>query len=294
MFNEDFDLVKTFQAHTDYIWRIMQSPFNESIVATCSYDFQVKIWDPSNFKWSLIQEYTGHVDQVFGLEYLNENTVISGSNDHTIHIWNISTGLASMKINTGWPVSSIQLLSNRIDLASGLQNGYINIYSLTDGSLNASILAHIGWVEDLVLLNNGNLLVSSGEDKMVRIWDLSTYANVFHLAGHASIVYGLKQISLDIIASSSYDFTIKLWNSTSGSLIKTLTGHNGGIYLSFDLLNGDGSILVSGSEDKAIKFWDIQKGVCLKTIETDLLIDSLSAINQTNGASMRIFLFVER
>jgi WD40 repeat protein len=45
----------------------------------------------------------------------------------------------------------------------------------------------------------------------------------FNLTGHASPVEGLKQITSSILASGSGDRTIKLWDITSGQLIRNLT-----------------------------------------------------------------------
>ncbi len=80
------------------------------------------------------------------------------------------------------------------------------------------------------------------------------------------------------MASGSYDTTIKLWDMTSGQLIRTLTGHTSAIYRSVDLMNSQ--TLVSGSEYGEIKLWNWSTGECLSTIQTpgsDIV--SLAVIN---------------
>jgi len=109
-------------------------------------------------------------------------------------------------------------------------------------------------------------LASSSDDQTVRIWNLTTNTCKFNLTGHTSPVYGLKQITPNILASGSFDRTIKLWDTTSGQLIRTLTGHTRVIYCSVDLLNSQ--TLVSGSEDQTIKLWNWSTGECLSTIQT--------------------------
>jgi WD40 repeat protein len=69
------------------------------------------------------------------------------------------------------------------------------------------------------------------------------------------------------LASGSVDKTIKLWDITSGQLIRTLTGHTSDILWSVDLLN-NGQTLVSGSFDQTIKLWNWSTGECLSTIKT--------------------------
>ncbi len=60
-----------------------------------------------------------------------------------------------------------------------------------------------------------------------------------------------------IIASASLDKTVKLWNSTDGTLLKTLTAHSGGVRgVAF---SPDRKILASGSSDRTIILWNLDK-----------------------------------
>ena len=88
---------------------------------------------------------------------------------------------------------------------------------------------------------------------------------------------GLKQLSSDILISGSADNTLKMWNIKTGTLIRTFEGHEKYILRSVDLLN-DGQTFVSGSFDKTMKMWNIQTGQCLKTINTGLVVQTLSVI----------------
>ena len=281
MYFEDTSLnflnIASFQAHTDGITRIKQSPFNYDYVATCSRDFKVKMWDFHN--WQLIRNYTGHSNQVWSLEYIDEDFIASGSWDQTIQLWSISTGQTRGKINTGVGVDSLQLLSNGFYLAAGLSNGQIQIFNINTGSLVFVLNGHSSFVNDFVLIGN-NLLASSSKDATVRIWDLVENRQKFILNDHNSYIWGLKLVSLDTLASSSSDKTLKFWNTTNGTLIRTLMGHASDIYLSIDLTNDyNEETLVSGSLDKTIKFWNWRTGQCLNTINTDLTIWSLATIN---------------
>jgi hypothetical protein len=263
-------LVNSFQAHSSYIYRIKQSPFNTNTnyVATCSDDATVKIWNvSSSSKWTLITTYSQHSSYVYALEWLDNDTLASsGYSDGIIKLWSPTTGQTKLTIQTnGQNVFSFKLLNTNIHLAAGLYNGDINISNINDGNLVSSLKGHTSWVYDLVQISD-DILASSSYDRTVRIWNLTTNTCKFNLTGHTQSVYGLKQITPSILASGSRDRTIKLWDLISGQLIRTLTGHTGGILWSVDLLNPQ--TLVSGSFDQTIKLWNWSTGECLSTIQT--------------------------
>jgi WD40 repeat protein len=278
-------LVNSFQAHSNYIRRIKQSPFNTNTntnyVATCSLDKTVKIWNvSSSFDWTLIRTYSQHSSQVYALEWLDNDTLASaGYSDRTIKLWSIATGQTKRTIKTNQWVFSLTMLNTNIHLAAGLDypNYDINIFNINDGNLVSSLKGHTDGVMDLVQISD-NLLASSSSDETVRIWNLTTNTCKFILTGHTNEVRGLKQITSNILASGSWDRTIKLWDITSGQLLRTLTGHTDGIEWSVDLLNSQ--TLVSGSVDGTIKLWNWSTGECLSTIQTTgSNIISLAVIN---------------
>jgi WD40 repeat protein len=287
--------LKSFQAHTQQINRIKQSPCNSEYAATCSYDFTAKIWNISNpFNWSLIRTYKNHNQAVLGLEWINENTIASGSDDLTIKIWSIKTGETKLTISTGDIVYSLKLFSNGFHLACGIQSGNINIYDINNnGSLISTLVGHAlsYGVNDLILLNN-DLLASSSSDRTIRIWNLTTNSTKFILQGHTSNVNGLKLVSSEILASGSTDIEIKLWNITNGKCIRNLTGHTGYIYNSIDLFKSNSQTLVSGGyHDRLIKIWNITTGECLRTFSTDSIIYSLAVLTSIGRTSKIRFFF---
>ena len=246
-------------------------------MATCSADYTVKIWNP-NTNWTLIRTYTRHYNPVYELEWINEDTIASC--DTTIQIWSISKGSNQRTLIVGDSVFSLKLLSNGYYLACGTRNGPIYIYDINTDDLISLLRGHTLQVNDLIQINNSTM-ASSSHDSTVRIWDLNTNTQKFILNGHTHQVLSLKLLSFDILASGgSSDSTIKIWNTTSGELIRNITGHTWWIYRSLDLMN-DGQTLVSGSWDKTIKLWNWKTGECLNTINTGLDIGSLATIKTT-------------
>ncbi len=76
------------------------------------------------------------------------------------------------------------------------------------------------------------------------------------------------------IVSGFLDSTIKVWDMSSGSLLRTLEDHPDSAYYYGRLdnvlsvcLSPDGSKIVSGCKDSTIKVWDVTSGSLLLTLE---------------------------
>jgi len=74
--------------------------------------------------------------------------------------------------------------------------------------------------------------------------------------GHSAAVYDVA-LSADgkILATASFDKTVKLWNVETGAELTTLEGHASKVYsVAFSV---DGRMLVTGGEDRTVKLWQV-------------------------------------
>lgn len=80
--------------------------------------------------------------------------------------------------------------------------------------------------------------------------------------GHTNGVMCL-QFDDNILATGSYDSTIKIWDIGTGEEIRTLHGHTSGIRA----LQFDDTKLISGSLDMTLKVWNWRTGECISTFQ---------------------------
>jgi hypothetical protein len=85
------------------------------------------------------------------------------------------------------------------------------------------------------------------------------------LGGHANSVNAVSfSPNGKLLATGSFDNTVKLWDTSTGKEIKTLTGHTNSVYaVSF---SPNGKLLATGSADSTVKLWDTTTGKEIKTL----------------------------
>ena len=67
-----------------------------------------------------------------------------------------------------------------------------------------------------------------------------------------------------LIASGSWDTTVRIWETQTGECLHIMTEHTEKVWEV--VLNKNASHLASCSEDKTIKIWDTKTGLCVKTL----------------------------
>jgi WD40 repeat protein len=112
--------------------------------------------------------------------------------------------------------------------------------------------------------------------KVVRVPSEHNGREFSTVKGHNGEVLGVA-LSADgrLAVSSSYDFTIKVWNISEGRELRTLEGHKqrvNGVAVS-----ADGRLAVSSSVYDSLKVWDVQSGRALHSVRGRFTGVALSA-----------------
>jgi WD40 repeat protein len=118
------------------------------------------------------------------------------------------------------------------------------------------------WLAGLGILAGSAGLSPAGDDKK------DVPGLIAALRGHAEQVYSVA-FTPDgkILATGSFDNTIKLWDATTHKEIRTLGGQAGHQKMVLTVaISPDGQLLASGSADNTLKIWDIPSPRPLRTL----------------------------
>jgi len=117
-------------------------------------------------------------------------------------------------------------------------------------------LAHRGEIKALAYAPDGSLLLSGGNDGLVKIWEPANGRLTTTLKGHGAGITALA-VSPDgtTLASGSQDQSIRLWALPEGRFLRVLRGHRQAITgLAF---SGDGERLVSTATERQLRVWNV-------------------------------------
>ncbi|CAE6444452.1 unnamed protein product [Rhizoctonia solani] len=111
-------------------------------------------------------------------------------------------------------------------------------------------------VQTLSISPNGQRIVTGYPDGSLAIWDMETSAVSRSRESHRDVVTcAVFAPHGNLVASSSHDATIRLWNVTEGLQdSRILAGHSGPVHsVAFSPTS---TLIASGSSDRTIRLWD--------------------------------------
>jgi WD40 repeat protein len=241
---------------------------------------QIKIYNVFSSSLSFVSSFQAHsslISQIIPSPF-NHDFVATFSYDG-VKIWNTFDWTL---IQTSSYVNHLEWLDYYTLASAGWYDQTIKIWSITTGQTKRTIYTY-GYVRSLKLLNN-KIHLAAGSNGDINIYNINDGSLVSSLKGHTLIVEDLVQISADLLASSSYDYTVRIWNLATNTCKYILTGHTNSVN---SLKQITSSILASGSWDNTIKLWDITSGQLIRTLtgHTDSIYWSIDLLNSQTFVS---------
>ncbi len=233
----------------------------------------------------------------------------SGHDDKTIRLWDLNTKKVICTF-TGHSqaVRSVTFSPDQKILATASDDKTIKLWNVNTLQEICTLFGHTSAVKSVAFSSDSQLLASGSWDKTVKIWDVKTGKEICTLSGHqlqvSAVAFSPIPLSLPrplspqsenpesargetftprnsgdkgrIIASASFDRTIRLWEIPAAfesmgeiqtrryTFSSILTDHTWAVLTV--AFSPDGKILATGSDDNTIKLWEIDTGQLICTL----------------------------
>ncbi len=218
---------------------------------------------------------SGHSESVQAIAITpNGETLVSGSYDNTVKLWNLKTGkLIKTLEGHKEAVTSVAITPDGQILASGSNDNTVKVWDSKSGELLRTLDTNKAAVTSIIINPDGENLISANTNKTIKFWNLKT--------GELQRTLKAETVSLAISAdgktlfSGNNDGTIQLFDSFTGKLLKTLTPPKSeDAYSDFQKASAVSSLAVSNDG---------------KTLVNSGYDDSHQSIKETDGKNIKVW-----
>src|SRR5262245_13112418 len=123
-------------------------------------------------------------------------------------------------------------------------------------------LKHEGPVRGVAFSSDGRWLYTSGDDGMIRVWDVASGREKRNWQGlHGGTLVLALSADGHTLATAGRDASVRLWDTATGKESARLTGHKGDV--EGLVLSGDGRFLAASSSGRSGQFRSPMDGCVL-------------------------------
>ncbi|KAL6073861.1 Transducin (beta)-like 1 X-linked receptor 1, variant 2 [Balamuthia mandrillaris] len=240
------------------------SPTEGTLLATGSYDGLARIWTSAGVLKNTLNKHKG---PIFSLKWNKSGTsLLSGSVDKTAIIWDAKTGDVKQQFEFHSAPTLDVDWKNDICFATCSTDKMIYVCELGKTRPLKCFQGHQDEVNAIKWDPSGTLLASCSDDFTAKIWSLKQERCLYDFEEHTKEIYTIKWsptgIGSDnpnrplVLASASFDASIKLWEVERGTCLYSLTKHTDPVYsVAF---SPSGEYLASGSFDRCLHIWSVK------------------------------------
>ncbi|KAK5994039.1 Vegetative incompatibility HET-E-1-like protein [Cladobotryum mycophilum] len=231
-----------------------------------------------NLDWSPCrQTLTGHTDPVHTVAFsMDGRQILSGSSDHTIRIWNASTGacIQTLKGHAG-NVHCATFAAKDQRVFSGADDYTMRIWDVETGSCLKIYEHEERLMRPIESSTDGQWIASASDNGIVKVWDANTAACIQTLETINSVTLMAFSDNEKQLISVEWNGIIKRWDVDTGVCSQTwdfygeLSNEHNLFNEGTCALSTDRRLVAFHFPDEGVKIWNMNTGTCVPMHEGD-------------------------
>lgn len=203
-----------------------------------------------------------HSSVVCCVRFSSDGEFLATGCNKTTQVYKVLTGELVARLSDDSVSSINKAIETNVNGIEGVDNVAENLARIQSGSYTDLYIRSVCFSPD------GKYLATGAEDKLIRIWDLSTNKILMTLQGHEQDIYSLDYFpSGDKLVSGSGDRTVRIWDLRTGQCSLTLFIEDGVTTVSVS--PGDGKYIAAGSLDRTVRVWDSETGFLVERLDSE-------------------------
>ncbi|MBI2438167.1 MAG: protein kinase [Lentisphaerae bacterium] len=199
--------------------------------ALCHFDKAIELGDDSEARLGLeqarplaqigagqcLRTFEEHTDRINCVAFSPDGLfVLSGSNDDTLRLWDVSTGECLRTFSCIDFLTSVAYSPDGRLVISGSRLHMLRLWDVTTGKCLRTFEGHTADVTSVAYSPDGRFVLSGSYDNTLRWWDVTTGQCIRIFEGHTADVTSVAY-SPDgrFVLSGSSDATLRLWDVSS-------------------------------------------------------------------------------